>query len=342
MKKATFLIVIQLLVQLFAFNAAAGDSARRSFEQGKELFSEGQYEDAAEKFREAYNAKPTWKLLFNIAQAEAAAKRYGLAIEAFESYLAQGGDDITADRNKEVLDEIQRLRFLVGVLQVSAPDQTEVIVDGISRGMMPEASKKRVAVGTHQVLLKLDGKVLSHTSVSISGGMTTSVSAEEDSSGAPATEPQQAADNAADDDGGTQVVLISESDVNGGAPPVPKPKNNYTGLLVGGIVTGVLSLGGVGVGIGFTAKGAGDASTRDTNATNYNQTDDPTLKATYEAAAQSAQDDLQVDGTMMIVGYAAGGALLLTSTILLIVRAKKKNSESLAIRPAWSGVLVSF
>ncbi|MBN2673405.1 MAG: tetratricopeptide repeat protein [Deltaproteobacteria bacterium] len=111
----------------------AGDkaAAKEAFDEGTKLFSQKQYDEAAERFREAYALKATWKLLYNIGQAEAAAKRYGLALEAFERYLAEGGDEVENSRRSEVLEEIRKMRDMVGDLLVKGPADAVVSVDGV-------------------------------------------------------------------------------------------------------------------------------------------------------------------------------------------------------------------
>jgi tetratricopeptide (TPR) repeat protein len=68
------------------------DPAKAAFAGGSRLFDKGDFPAAAEAFREANRLNPSWKLYYNIGRAEAAAERYGLALEAFEQYLAEGGD----------------------------------------------------------------------------------------------------------------------------------------------------------------------------------------------------------------------------------------------------------
>ena len=99
--------------------AAQSDDAKAAFEEGKRLFAQKKYADAADQFRAAYEFRESWKLLYNIGQAEAAATRYGLAMEAFEQYLAEAGDEIDEERRNEVLEEIVRLRNMVGELSVT-------------------------------------------------------------------------------------------------------------------------------------------------------------------------------------------------------------------------------
>jgi tetratricopeptide (TPR) repeat protein len=110
-----------------------GDEAAKAFDAGKQAFSESRYDDASASFRRAFQLKPSWKIYFNIGQAEAAAKRYGAALEIFERYLAEGGDDIDAERQAEVLKENTRLRGIVGYVKVSAPTGAEISIDGTVR-----------------------------------------------------------------------------------------------------------------------------------------------------------------------------------------------------------------
>ncbi len=97
---------------------ADDDEAKAAFEEGKRHFHAEEFEEAADAFRKAHELKPNWKLLFNIGQSEAAAKRFGLALEAFETYLAQGGDEVQVDRRDEVLSEIKQFRDMTGFLEL--------------------------------------------------------------------------------------------------------------------------------------------------------------------------------------------------------------------------------
>ena len=55
--------------------AADEGTAKQAYTDGVELFDRGEYAQAADKFREAYRLKPTWKVLYNVGQSEAAASR---------------------------------------------------------------------------------------------------------------------------------------------------------------------------------------------------------------------------------------------------------------------------
>jgi tetratricopeptide (TPR) repeat protein len=136
--------------------------AREAFQGGVEKFHEKDYGAAVALFRRAYELSPTWKLYFNIGQCEAALKRYGLALDAFEAYLVSGGDEIPPDRVEIVLSEIDRMTRLVGELEVVAPDGSEVFVDGLFRGMTPFSGPIRVSAGLRKIEVRQgDAVVLS-------------------------------------------------------------------------------------------------------------------------------------------------------------------------------------
>jgi len=186
------LVVVALGLCLIVGSARAQDDkekAQAAFEAGKVKYEAGEYAAAAAAFREAYEIKPNWKLLYNIGQCEALAKRPGLALQAFESYLTEGGDDISGERREEVLAEVERLRKMVGALKVKAPDGAVVIVDGVERDRTPLPGPIMIGAGiTHQVKVVLGDDVLVDRPVRVSGGQAVTVEAEKEAEVAPAPE----------------------------------------------------------------------------------------------------------------------------------------------------------
>ncbi len=173
MKTLLSIVSIICALQLGTARAAADElDARAVFEKGIDLFKAREYSAAAAAFRKANELKPNWKILYNIGQSEAAAKRHGLALQAFESYLSQGGDDVSDDRESELEKEIERLRKIVGFLKITAPDGVAVVVDGLDRGRAPLSGGLPVAASVeHQVHV---GDSPSRT-VMVSGGQTAEV-----------------------------------------------------------------------------------------------------------------------------------------------------------------------
>jgi len=187
MFKLSISILIGLLI---SFNAFANDVAKSSFEKGKRLFDAKEYEDAASKFRAAYKAKESWKLLFNIAQAEAAANRYGLALEAFERYLSEGGDEIEPKRQDEILKEVKRLREMVGDVEVKGRKGLIVSIDSVERGKLPLSAPAVVSAGTEHWLIVTDseGRTILNRSVRVRSGSKVVVEVDESTQVATKTE----------------------------------------------------------------------------------------------------------------------------------------------------------
>jgi hypothetical protein len=176
------LTAVAPFVVLLGANALRADEkedARTAFNLGVKLFEDGRYSDAAFSFRKANELNPSWKIQYNIGQCDAALKRYGLALEAFEAYLVNGGDDVPTSRQREVRKEIARLRDLSGDLEVIGPEGAVVLIDGMERGKTPLIGPLREAVGVHVVSVFKDGEVLLEQEVKVSGVGLTSLKVDE-------------------------------------------------------------------------------------------------------------------------------------------------------------------
>jgi hypothetical protein len=213
----------------------ASDAAQVAFEKGKKLVEDGRFTEAADAFREAHRLRPSWKILYNIGQCEMMAKRHGLALEAFERYLSEGGDEIKKDRRDEVLADVVRLREMVGFVDIRAGAGATVTVDGVERGRAPLPGPITVEAGVeHRVLAVGGGAVLVDRIVRVSGGQTLVVEA--GAEGPPAAvegqlEPESATDEPGDDRPSSDRTVWGWSVTGVGAA-----------LLVAGAVTGSLAL----------------------------------------------------------------------------------------------------
>ncbi len=184
-------LVLGIAPRLYADDA----EAKAAFEEGKELFKAGKFAEAASAFRNANKLKPNWKILYNIGQSEAAAKRNGLALEAFERYLTEGGDDLAEERREEVMTEVESLRKIVGSLEVRAPKGAVVTVDNVERGRTPLSGHVLVAAGVeHWVMVKRLDETIIDRMVRVSGGQTLLVEVDEKkepTASEPSPEPAQ-------------------------------------------------------------------------------------------------------------------------------------------------------
>lgn len=181
MNISAFLMVLVTTVGSVAQGAdEVSAEAMKNFREGVKAFNVEEYQTAVKLFRAAYELNPSWKIFYNIGQCEAALKRYGLAIEAFERYLALGGDEVSAERRDDVLAELNRLRQLVGGVKVRGPDGLAIIVDGVRRGETPLGMAVVVTAGSpHTVRLERDGAVLLEEEITVRGGATYELDASE-------------------------------------------------------------------------------------------------------------------------------------------------------------------
>jgi len=152
-------------------DADSSRQARDLYQQGIENFEKGRHAEAADAFREAHKLRPSWKIFYNIGQAEAAAGRYGLALEYFQKYLVKGRDEIPLERKEYVLAEMRRLKDLVGELKVQAPKDSVVYVDGVNRGTAPLLKPVLVVAGEeHEVVVTLEENEILQKKFSVWGG----------------------------------------------------------------------------------------------------------------------------------------------------------------------------
>jgi tetratricopeptide (TPR) repeat protein len=91
---------------------AADTDARALFQEGREAYDAGRFEDATRAFRRAYLLSPRYQLLYNIGQSELRAGHDARALEAFEGFLRQASAD---DPNRSEVAERARVLRSMGV-----------------------------------------------------------------------------------------------------------------------------------------------------------------------------------------------------------------------------------
>jgi len=200
-------VAMSLVVLVPAQRPAAADddadknAAREAFDDGLAHYEAKRYEEALAAFRLANGIFPSWKLHFNIGQCEAALKRYGLAMDQFERYMAEGGDDVKAERAEYVVEELRRLKELVGTVEVEGPDGLVVLVDGLERGTTPLGTGIRVTAGRDlEVEVLKDGKTVLERVVTVGGTQNVLIETDgevlepEDEPEAPEPEPEEQGD----------------------------------------------------------------------------------------------------------------------------------------------------
>ena len=169
---AGFVLLVTLApCGLAAAQGSAEDEARAQFEIGVSLFKEGKFEQASVAFARAYELKPSFKLLYNIGQVENELGHFAAALDAYNKYLAEGGDQIEKARLEQVRAEVGRLEKLVGMIAVEgAPPGATVFVDERRSGTAPLSGPIPVDLGEHQVKVKQGTAELHSEIVKVAGG----------------------------------------------------------------------------------------------------------------------------------------------------------------------------
>jgi tetratricopeptide (TPR) repeat protein len=129
------------------------EEGRTRFGRGIELYKEGNFHAALAEFRAAYAAAPSYRIHYNLGQALFQIQDYAGAVRAFEQYLAEGGDNIDAERRKMVESDLAKLRPRVAKLTIVASVPTaEVSIDDEPRGkvqkqpVLVSGGRRRVSV----------------------------------------------------------------------------------------------------------------------------------------------------------------------------------------------------
>jgi hypothetical protein len=133
------------------------ESARQRFNQGVQLYDEGDYKLALIEFTKAYELVPNYRVLYNIGEVNAQLGNYAAAIRTLEQYLQKGGAEIPAARRAAVEQTIASLRPRTATLTIraAAPGATpggqieldgNVLTDGPVATQMVDGGEHRVRV----------------------------------------------------------------------------------------------------------------------------------------------------------------------------------------------------
>ena len=146
------------------------DNARNHFKAGVNLMQDPdgpRYEEALVEFRTAYADSPSWKILGNLGICAMKLERDGEAIEAFETYLREGGSDIEAVDREQFQRDLETLTAGVTWITLSVLPKDARIVDrripvaGRStenRYALSDGSKRiGVHAGQHEITASLKG-----------------------------------------------------------------------------------------------------------------------------------------------------------------------------------------
>ncbi len=150
---ATSLLFLGLLAQSSELdaNAQAKAKAQSLLTEGSAFYEKGDYANALERFKAAFAAYDSPKLLFNIGQANRDLGRPVEALEAFEQFLI-GDLDAAPETLAEAKGSVAELQNQLGRLRIDCQTENATIsVDGKDVGLTPLPKLLWATPGRHQV-----------------------------------------------------------------------------------------------------------------------------------------------------------------------------------------------
>ena len=146
-----------LLAALVASPARAGDVelARKTFAEGVKLFQRGDYEGARRLFRDADREHHAPAIVYNLALAEEKLGHAQAAVDAYEAYVAEVGDQ--GELSSAAAVAIAQLRARSTRLRIETkPPGARLFVDGTAL-REPSPTSYLVPAGHHLVFAQGDG-----------------------------------------------------------------------------------------------------------------------------------------------------------------------------------------
>jgi hypothetical protein len=171
-------VVLAALAALVPTRLASAQSpqetalARSLFEQGVALADQGQWLEAADRFRRAYTLKPTPGLAFNLASALGEAGKFVEACELLEQLSRDGS--LNADLQAEVAAKLEllspRRAHLTVQVEAESTDDVTVEIDGQPWPRVVWGVPVPVDPGTHSVVGRASPERVSEGQISLAEG----------------------------------------------------------------------------------------------------------------------------------------------------------------------------
>ncbi|MGE5785754.1 MAG: PEGA domain-containing protein [Myxococcales bacterium] len=175
---ATSLICFTLAQFVSAAESDQLAEGRAHFVRGVEYYKDEDFRNAMVEFKHAYELAPNYKILYNLGQTAQELKDYAFALKCLEQYLAEGGNEVRADRRTEVSATVRKLKQRVAEVTLSTSvSDAEVFVDDVSAGRTPLAAPLVVSAGRRKIALSKGAQNVSRV-VEVGGGEKTEISLE--------------------------------------------------------------------------------------------------------------------------------------------------------------------
>jgi PEGA domain/Tetratricopeptide repeat len=284
--------------------------ARAHFGRAATLYLEGDYAAALIEFKRAYDASPTWQVLFNIGQCYFELRDYANALTTLQRFASEGGDRIGKDDRATLDAELPDLANRVARVTVSSNlDGATVSVDDQVVGTTPLTNPLLVSIGMRRIAAAHEGRASVQQRLAVGAGDTAAVRLDFAPVDLPAV-PSPA----------SRATLIER-------PKAPHGPNSAPAY-----VSFVVAAGGVAVGSIFGSLAIGDKS-------NLDRVCMPS--GACPASVESSIQALSRDSTVSTVGFGVGLAGL-TAGVLLWLAARPTPATAASLRLSPGGIAGRF
>ena len=145
--------------------------AARLFDQALQLVRDQNWAGALAAFQRAYDLSGNYVVLFNLGVCRRMLREYPEAVEAFDRYVRDGGDQISPEERADVDAYLNELRPLLATVVINVDlEGAAVEVDGAVRGMSPLATPLLLGAGDHTIAARLSGRQPVEARVRLAGG----------------------------------------------------------------------------------------------------------------------------------------------------------------------------
>lgn len=275
--------------------------AHQHFNLGVKLYSEGDFGPALAQFQRAYELKPHFRVLYNIAQCHFELRDYVQARAALGRYLAGGGATLDAERRARIEADLDDLGHRISRLHIRSNVRgAGVYVDGRRVGTTPLSEGIEVNEGQRSVSVESAGQGIKQRSLLLVGGESQTI-----------TVNFERIDAAS--------ASSAAGSRRGGSPPPPAESGLGTGFVLASVGTVVF---GAGAGVaGYLALTAEKERRAD-------------LDRLGVSAEELAADRRQIRTFAITSDALLGGAVLCAglATTLFVVR-QSETSPELAVGP---------
>ena len=150
-------------------------AAHEHFDKGLTAWNDQRFGEAIGEFEKAFELWPDYRVLYNIGKVRVALGRSVEAVDAFETYLAQGGDELAQDRKQEVRDAIAAQMSHIATLDVRCPRRRGGADRRQARRRSPLAGPLRVTEGKHTLEALSPGRPMQLRELELPGATSTEV-----------------------------------------------------------------------------------------------------------------------------------------------------------------------